>query len=1153
MEKIKLRAITLALCLCAFGETKAQTQCLLNETFDDSSSIVYSNTPLLLQWRASEISFDSGSPVFVWDADGAANDGPYWGSRQRINSTSMGGAAVLDAGTIVFPCEYYEAFLTSPEILVPPGGFQDYVFLSFDQYYRPLTYDNCKGKGSATPPSGHVEICIYTGCDDTSQLWIPIYDNDHVGSGVETPNSQRITVNLIPYLYNDDTGWASTFRIRFRFGDAYYYWIIDDVSICEEDPYDPAFPPDFGDTYPDHPREVDPDGGAYVPDQLVVEFEPGTTKEQRDSISASFDVDKVITCACNEQLELWLFNLDPKDDSYTPSELGTTIIDIQEVIAPAKSKSKTHDDGVDFNRYTYSDFLIKEPLPNDDYPYPALDQVPPGVPDRDSGEIVLAHLDTGIDYFRPDIASRLWRNQLGVDTFYPGDLIGHNFVSGTNNILDDNGHGIRTFDLMANQLPFLSCPYKIMALKTHDDNGAGTLFDNACALYYALRGGADVVLLSWGWVGDTNNIIQRAIDSLRIQNDAIVVTAAGNHYARLDTLNVYPGAYHLVNQINVGSISNTLEHSDFSNFSDELVQIGAPGEDFIFAGFDTLFSGTSYSAPQVASAVAALKCLTQDSLEAIIAQLYDCSNKVPSLEPYIEEGRVLNADFPCFYPEEIEGHLIYAITPSNLLISFDSDAPSILRSAKPVRGILPNHTLVGIDARPITGQLYGFSYWPDTGEAQLYTFDPATGTATPVSAAPLQLQADMGSVSLDFDPVSDLLRVVGGNNSNFRVSPVTGIPVAIDSPLAFAAGDLHAGANPAIGALSHSNNTAGVSMADLFAYDDSLNIVANISSPNDGFLHTTGPTDIVLNLSDASGDMDIYTDPLTGANFAYLTANTGELTNDALYLIDLETGLAFLVGQIGAGIAVRDIAVFIKEPETACETKTVGCLKYEVLGITRNTEQQQIFRIRVTNNCHEPMLYTAFGLPKGVVAVAPLNNSVYHSPVGHDYEVRNPSFSPFFSVRFKDLDEGIQDGQSDVFEYILPPYVQVDFLHVKTQLSTHENYETYLTLFDCAAPAFPVSKERAEQGSGQNEVQGLPRVFPNPTTGKVYLDLTSWPGQVQQISILNGQGQQLASFDEAASEVIELDMPDIWANGLYFVALRSESGMLEVFPFVLKR
>ena len=80
------------------------------------------------------------------------------------------------------------------------------------------------------------------------------------------------------------------------------------------------------------------------------------------------------------------------------------------------------------------------------------------------------------------------------------------------------------------------------------------------------------------------------------------------------------------------------------------------------------------------------------------------------------------------------------------------------------------------------------------------------------------------------------------------------------------------------------------------------------NSPNTGQLHTIGGSGLVA--IDGTFDMDIGL-----AGVAYLNLNVAG-NNDNLYTVNLANGQATLVGAIGGGIQVLDIAVQVPEPST---------------------------------------------------------------------------------------------------------------------------------------------------------------------------------------------------------------------------------------------
>jgi hypothetical protein len=121
------------------------------------------------------------------------------------------------------------------------------------------------------------------------------------------------------------------------------------------------------------------------------------------------------------------------------------------------------------------------------------------------------------------------------------------------------------------------------------------------------------------------------------------------------------------------------------------------------------------------------------------------------------------------------------------LLRFTSAAPNTTVSAA-IAGIAAGETLVGIDFRPQTGQLYGLAVNDDTDAATLYLLDPQTGAATPVGAAgqvrfvdalgaTVPLPDASEGYGFDFNPTVDRIRVTSSSGLNFRINPNNGAPV----------------------------------------------------------------------------------------------------------------------------------------------------------------------------------------------------------------------------------------------------------------------------------------------------------------------------------------------------------------------------------------
>lgn len=234
------------------------------------------------------------------------------------------------------------------------------------------------------------------------------------------------------------------------------------------------------------------------------------------------------------------------------------------------------------------------------------------------------------------------------------------------------------------------------------------------------------------------------------------------------------------------------------------------------------------------------------------------------------------------------------LTSTNTLVTFDSATPATITSTVVVTGLGVGETLLGIDFRPATGQLFGLG-----SASRLYTIDPSTGAATAVGTAGAFTL--MGTeFGFDFNPTVDRIRVVSDADQNLRLNPATGALAAADTNLAFAAGDPNAAVNPNVTGAGYTNSFAGSTTTTLYDIDSNLDILTIQNPPNSGTLNTVGS--LGVNTTAVLG-FDI--DP--AGNAAYAALQVG--ATSGLYRINLSTGLATLVGPIGAGLTIRGLAV----------------------------------------------------------------------------------------------------------------------------------------------------------------------------------------------------------------------------------------------------
>ncbi|HUR54162.1 MAG TPA: DUF4394 domain-containing protein [Gemmataceae bacterium] len=254
------------------------------------------------------------------------------------------------------------------------------------------------------------------------------------------------------------------------------------------------------------------------------------------------------------------------------------------------------------------------------------------------------------------------------------------------------------------------------------------------------------------------------------------------------------------------------------------------------------------------------------------------------------------------------------VASANQLVSFDTATPGTVTATKSITGLVAGDSIVGIDFRPVTGQLYGVGANTAANTVQVYTINPATGAATAVGT-PQNVATIAGATAfgVDFNPLADRIRVItdlpsdggaaGSNTNNFRLNPTTGALVAIDPDLDYTllAGGVADGPEVTVAYTNSANGPAPATTQLLGIVSGGDDLVQHTTAPGFQTLGTVGS--LGVDTSDAAG-LDIY-----GADnkaVAILTTAGGP----GLYTVNLATGAATLVGTVGNGLtALSDVAV----------------------------------------------------------------------------------------------------------------------------------------------------------------------------------------------------------------------------------------------------
>jgi len=249
-----------------------------------------------------------------------------------------------------------------------------------------------------------------------------------------------------------------------------------------------------------------------------------------------------------------------------------------------------------------------------------------------SSDVVVAILDTGIDYNHEDLAANVFNNPgectpNGVDddgNGYIDDCHGINVAYGTSDPMDDNDHGTHvsgTVGAVGNNgkgVVGVNWNVKILSCKFFDASGSGTTEGAIECLDYvkAMKDrGVNIVATSNSWGGgDYSQALYDAIDAQR-QSGILFITAAGNGDIfgigqNNDNAPFYPCTYFLPNLICVAATTSTDAKASFSNYGKHTVHVGAPGDSILSTlpgnNYGSL-SGTSMATPHVSGLAALLK------------------------------------------------------------------------------------------------------------------------------------------------------------------------------------------------------------------------------------------------------------------------------------------------------------------------------------------------------------------------------------------------------------------------------------------------------------------------------------------------------------------------------------------------------------------
>ena len=399
----------------------------------------------------------------------------------------------------------------------------------------------------------------------------------------------------------------------------------------------------------------------YAPGQIIVKVKEGVNKDYllEDYAYAKpekmLDPDKIKSPKAQRELEkrglnrLYLLKTD--------EDVGSAISELQ------------GDPNIEYAEPNYI-VTIDQTLPNDpnfvklwglsNPDYPGCDIYAPGAWDVQTGsrDVIVAVIDTGVDYNHPDLRDNIWTNPdeiagNGIDDDGNGfidDLHGYDFCNDNGDPMDDHYHGTHCAGTIGaagdNGIGIVGVNWhiSIMPIKFLDEEGSGYTYDAVRAVAYATLMGADVMSNSWGG-GDYSQALKDAIDAAG-DRGILFVASAGNSGVNIDQRPSYPASYTSENIIAVAATDDKDAKASWSNWGFTSVDIGAPGVGIYSTRPGNSYgylSGTSMACPHVAGAAALVKAQYHDLTSGGVKNkiLYG-ANKIPSMEGKVSSGGRLN-------------------------------------------------------------------------------------------------------------------------------------------------------------------------------------------------------------------------------------------------------------------------------------------------------------------------------------------------------------------------------------------------------------------------------------------------------------------------------------------------------------------------------
>ena len=286
--------------------------------------------------------------------------------------------------------------------------------------------------------------------------------------------------------------------------------------------------------------------------------------------------------------------------------------------------------------------------------------------DRSTGDpgIIVATIDTGLDFAHPDLAANVWTNPGEIpgnnidddQDGYIDDIHGINTLNHSGDVRDDVGHGTHvagTIGAVGNNglgVVGVNWQVKLLSVKifsADDTSGSAGAVEGYDYLVALKRRGVNIRVVNNSWGGPVPS--QALYEAICAADAAGILTvcAAGNSSHDAADRPDFPAGIDCVSLISVAASTRDDDVASFSNYGALTVDLAAPGESVLStyrgAGHYMRLSGTSMASPHVAGAAALL--LAKDSSltpAAVKALLLATVDPLPQWQGRVRSGGRLN-------------------------------------------------------------------------------------------------------------------------------------------------------------------------------------------------------------------------------------------------------------------------------------------------------------------------------------------------------------------------------------------------------------------------------------------------------------------------------------------------------------------------------